>query len=440
MNKIKFKYLANESPSSKIEHAVLSLQHVFAMFGSTVLVPTLIGIDVSTALLCAGLGTLIYSQVTKKKVPVFIGSSFAYIGILSALNSEAGISSVAMAVISVGVIYLLFSLLIHFVGTKWIDKILPPVVIGPVIIIIGLSLAPTAVNNSGLLLGSDNYGLVNVIIAFTALLSAGYAMLIGTKSMKMIPIIIGIGSGYLVAVLIQLFTDIQIIDFSLIFANGLFSIPEIHLPFISYSLDLDPGIFLSVIPLVLVTLSEHIGDHSISSSMMDEDYLKDPGLSRTILGDGLATLVAGILGGPVNTTYAENTGVIMMTRVASVSVIRLAAVFAVLLAFIGPVVGFINSIPVSVMGGISILLFGMISQNGIRIMVQSNLDFAHPRNLVILSVILVIGLGGGGLAFTIGGVLFTFSGMALAALIGILLHLFLPQKEVSYGEKHIHLN
>ncbi len=439
MNKIKFKYGINEKPNTKAEHIILSLQHVFAMFGSTILVPTLIGIDVSTALFTAGLGTLIYLTVTKNKVPVFIGSSFAYIALLSLLNAEQGPAGVAMAVMTVGVIYALIAFIIGKIGTMWLDKVLPPIVIGPVIIIIGLGLAPTAVANAGLLPGSDNYNMYNVVVAFVALLSATYALLLNNKKLNAIPIIFGIFMGYISALLIDAIFAQDLVDTSLIMANGLISIPSFNIPGITYDFSFNLGIIISVIPLVLVTISEHIGDHSVSSSMLDEDFLHDPGLNKTLLGDGLATLCAGLLGGPVNTTYAENTGVIMLTRVASVSVIKLAAIFAMCLAFISPVVGFINSIPVSVMGGISILLFGMIAQNGIKILVTSNIDFAHPRNLVMMAVILVLGLGGASIGFSLGDFDFTFTGMALSIIIGVLFHLILPEKNVAYGNKKVHI-
>lgn len=434
MSKIQFKYGVSESPEKKSEHVILSIQHIFAMFGSTVLVPTLIGIDVSVALFTAGLGTLIYTFVTSNRVPVFIGSSFAYIAVLSALNQEQGPVGVSMAVVTVGLVYILISYIIGKIGTKWLDKILPAVVIGPVIIIIGLSLAPVAVANSGLDASSE--GILNGIIALTALLSATFALLSSNSTAKTVPIIIGIFSGYIMAIILGMITGQTLVDTSQIFANGIISIPDFQVPFVTFTPQLSWGIALSVLPLILVTISEHIGDHSVSSSMMGEDYLHDPGLNKTLRGDGLATLVAGLIGGPVNTTYAENTGVIMLTRVASISVIKLAAVFAMCLAFISPIVGFINSIPMAVMGGISILLFGMIAQNGIRILVQSNLDFAHPRNLVLMSVILVLGLGGATIGFTVGSLTFIFSGMSLSILVGIIFHLILPQKEVAYGEKH----
>ncbi len=427
MDSIDFKYEVNEKPESKKEHFALSFQHVFAMFGSTILVPTLIGIDVATALFAAGLGTLTYTTVTQKKVPVFIGSSFAYIAILTDLNKSSGPSGVGFAVMCVGIMYMLISLLIKLVGTNWIDKILPPIVVGPLIIVIGLSLAPVAITNAGFASGAYNFK--SMIVALSALLCTTFSLLKGKKIVSMLPIIFGIMGGYFVALCLGM------IDVSVIMKDGIFNIPQFHVPFISYQPTFDLGIVLSLIPLILVTISEHIGDHTVSSSMMGKNFLKDPGLKRTILGDGLATFFAGFLGGPVNTTYAENTGVIMLTRVASISVIRGAAIVSMCLAFIAPVVNFINTIPVAVMGGISIVLFGMIAQNGIRILITANLDFTHARNMIICAIILVFGLGGAELNFVIGGVTFSFSKMALSALFGIIFHLILPNKEVAYGQK-----
>lgn len=432
MKPLKFKYNINEAPKSKLELLLLSVQHVFAMFGSTILVPTLIGIDVATSLFTAGVGTLIYSQVTKKKVPVFIGSSFAYIAILTQLNQEFGANGIANAVISVGLIYVFVSFTIRLFSDSWIDKILPPIVIGPVIMVIGLSLSPTAIQNSGLLNGGEWY---DIIISFTALISGGLVLLTNDKILKSIPIIVGILSGYVMALFLDIFIAKQIVDTSVIMQHGLFYIPNFQVPFITYSFSFNISTFITVIPIVLVTMAEHIGDHSVSSSMMNKNFLKDPGLSKTLLGDGLATLFAGLVGGVVNTTYAENTGVIMLTRIASITVIRVAAVLAIILAFLGPISGFIISIPSSVMGGISILLFGMIAQNGIRIIMHSNIDISHSRNLIISSVILVTGLGGAIVSISLGSMSFTFDKMSLAALLGIFLHLILPQKEASYPSK-----
>lgn len=418
-----FKYNIDERPAKNGEMIILSLQHVFAMFGSTVLVPILIGIDVSVALFTAGMGTLLYSLATKAKVPVFIGSSFAYIGILSLLVSEHGQSYVSLAVISVGLIYILLSFLIRSVGTKWLDYILPPVVMGPVIIVIGLSLASAAINSSGL--GIDNFDGKAAFISISTLLVTSLAMMRGTNFTKSIPILIGIGYGYIVSLLFGL------VDFTSFENVSLFSLPQFYNPFVAGEFEFSFGVVAAVIPLVFVTVAEHIGDHTVSSTITGKNFLKDPGLDKTLLGDGLATLFAGLVGGPVNTTYAENTGVIILTRVASTAVIRLAAVFAMIIAFLSPVNAFINSIPGPVMGGISIALFGLIAQNGVKLLVAGKVDFNHPRNMMIIAVILIIGLGGAIITFTFASINFEFTTMSLAALVGITFHLLLPEKQAS---------
>ncbi len=418
-----FKYYIDERPAKNGEMIVLSLQHVFAMFGSTVLVPILIGIDVSVALFTAGMGTLLYSLATKAKVPVFIGSSFAYIGILSLLVSEYGQNYASLAVMSVGVIYILLSFIVRSVGTKWLDYILPPVIMGPVIIVIGLSLASTAIDNSGL--GVESFDPTAAFISLSTLLVTSIAMMKGNNFTKSIPILIGIGYGYLVSLIFGL------VDLSVFSGVSLFSMPQFYNPFVAGEFTFSPAVVAAIIPLVFVTVAEHIGDHTVSSTITGKNFLKDPGLDRTLLGDGLATLFAGFVGGPVNTTYAENTGVIILTRVASTAVIRLAAVFAMLIAFLAPINVFINSIPSPVMGGISIALFGLIAQNGVKLLVAGRVDFNHPRNMMIIAVILIIGLGGAILSFSIGSITFEFTTMSLAALVGIFFHLVLPQKEAS---------
>lgn len=418
-----FKYYIDEKPEKKGEMFMLSLQHVFAMFGSTVLVPILIGIDVSVALFTAGMGTLLYSFATKAKVPVFIGSSFAYIGILSLLVSNYGQNYASLAVMSVGLIYLILSFTIRFVGTKWLDYILPPVVMGPVIIVIGLSLASTAIDNSGL--GVDSFDPTAAFISISTLLVTAIAMMKGNNFTKSIPILIGIGYGYFVSLLLGL------VDLSVFNGISLISIPHFYNPFLAGEFEFSPAVVAAIIPLVFVTVAEHIGDHTVSSTITGKNFLKDPGLDKTLLGDGLATLFAGLVGGPVNTTYAENTGVIILTRVASTAVIRLAAIFAMCIAFLAPVNVFINSIPSPVMGGISIALFGLIAQNGVKLLVAGHVDFNHPRNMIIIAVILIIGLGGAIITFTVANITFEFTTMSLAALVGIFFHLILPQKEAS---------
>lgn len=417
---MEFKYGINEKPKTKRETILLAIQHVFAMFGSTILVPTLIGLDPAVSLVTAGVGTLIYSACTKSKVPVFIGSSFAYIGLLSGLYSEAGAQGVGLAVISVGIIYVIFAAIISMVGSGFIDKLLPPVVIGPVIIVIGMSLAPVAIQNAGL--SSESFHLNSAIIALTSFSVTTIALLRGNNFTKSVPVIIGILSGYIVALMLGE------VDLSIFATQSFINIPEFSFVGLDYSLAFEPQIIAAVIPLVFVTMAEHIGDHKVSSAITDKNFTKDPGLHRTLLGDGIATLFAGIVGGPVNTTYAENTGVIILTKIASTYVIKIAAVFAIILAFFGPLTAFIASIPISVMGGISIILFGLIAQNGFKILKDSNVDLNSGRNMIIIGSVLVFGLGGAILQFTIMGITFSFSYMSLAAIIGILLNIILPKE------------
>lgn len=424
-----FKYYIDEKPEKKSEMVILSLQHVFAMFGSTVLVPILVGIDVSVALFTAGMGTLLYSLCTRAKVPVFIGSSFAYVGILSLLVSKYGQSYASLAVMSVGLIYILLSFIVRFVGTKWLDYILPPVIMGPVIIVIGLSLASTAIDNSGL--GVESFDPTAAFISLTTLLVTAIAMMRGNNFTKSIPILIGIGYGYIISMILG------IVDFSAFNDISLISMPDFYNPFVAGEFTFSPSVIAAIIPLVFVTVAEHIGDHTVSSAITGKNFLKDPGLDKTLLGDGLATLFAGFVGGPVNTTYAENTGVIILTRVASTAVIRLAAVFAMLIAFLEPINAFINSIPSPVMGGISIALFGLIAQNGVKLLIAGEVDFNHPRNMMIIAVILIIGLGGAIISFTFAGITFEFTTMSLAAIIGIIFHLILPEKSASVNEHDV---
>lgn len=420
---MKFKYGIDEVPKKKTEHVFLSIQHVFAMFGATILVPILIGIDAGVALFCAGLGTLVYSLVTKQKVPVFIGSSFAYIALLKTLMDNSGQSAVGLAVVSVGILYIIIAIINSIIGVKWLDFVLPPVVMGPLIIVIGLSLAPVAMMNSGL--SESGFDYKSVIVAISTLAAALIALELGNSFTKSIPILIGIVVGYLVSLAFGM------VDTSVYSNMQLFTIPDFHFSLFASDFKFDSTIILSILPLAIVTVAEHIGDHSVSSAITGRNFLKDPGLKRTILGDGLATLIAGLIGGPVNTTYAENTGVIILTRVASVKVIQLAGVFAIAIAFLNPIVVFISSIPAAVMGGVSIALFGLIALNGIRILMNSHIDFNHTRNMIIVAVILVVGLGGGYISFNLFDANFVFSGMSLSAVFGILTHILLPHRHLS---------
>lgn len=400
---------------SRLKWTILSLQHVFAMFGATILVPMLTGLDIGVALVTSGIGTLIYILLTKAKVPMYLGSSFAYIGAISlSYNMTGNFSSALIGIIAVGIIYIIFAILIKIIGTNWINKLLPPVVIGPMIIIIGLSLAPVAVDNIGL--SGNNFDIKVILVAFITFISTVLLALKGKGFLKVIPFIIAIMIGYIFSVIFKL------VDFTVFENVKFFQIPKFKI-FATYKLDFSG--LLIFIPLAFVTLSEHIGDHLVLSEIMEVDLLKDPGLDKTIMGDGIATLVAGLLGGPSNTSYGENTSVVGLTKVASVWVTGLAAVIAILLGFLGYIQAFIASIPWAVIGGITIVLYGFIAGNGLKVLIKNQVDLNKTKNLIVVSSMLVIGLGGAIININneVG-----LSGMALAGIIGIILNLLLPEE------------
>ncbi len=413
---------------------VLSLQHVFAMFGATVLVPILVGIPISTALLSSGVGTIIYFFITRQNSPVYLGSSFAYIAPLIAViayNKSNAASNYMLAVVTVGLIYVAFSLIFRFLGTKWFYKMLPPIVIGPVIMIIGLSLSSVAVDSTQILeIGTGTWkepltSLITIAIIISALI-------LGKSVVKTIPVLIGIVLGYLFALIIG------IVDISPIAEASLFALPEVSLPIIDYQLQFDFEVLVIVIPVSIVTMAEHIGDHIVLGSIINKNLLKEPGLKRTMLGDGLATIFAGLIGGPVNTTYAENTGVISLTKIASVYVILTAGITAIILSMIGVFTAAISTIPASVMGGVSVILFGLIALNGVRVLVENEIDLKNERNVLMLAIMLVLGVGGAaGINVVINDVKFVVTSVVLTAVSGIILHLLLPNKEVAYGKKNL---
>lgn len=408
-----------EEKPSFAKGLLLSFQHVFAMFGATVLVPILLGMPVSVALFASGIGTLIYQVATKAKVPVYLGSSFAYITAMQIAIQQMGgdVSAAQTGVIISGIVYLLVAIAIHFVGTNWIDKLLPPIVIGPMIMVIGLGLSSSAVANAGFVAEGD---VRNIVVAVATFLITALVQTRAKGFFKIIPFLVGIIGGYIVAALLG------IVDFTPVVEAQWFELPDLYLPFEtslfeSYNLYFGPETW-AIVPIVLVTISEHIGDHTVLGKIVGRNFLKDPGLSRTLIGDGVATAVSAFIGGPANTTYGENTGVIGLTRVASVSVIRNAAIIAIILAFLGKFTALISTIPNAVVGGMSILLYGIIASNGLKVMIEEQIDFNQVRNLIIASAMLVIGLGGAVLDL---GYL-TFSGTALSAIVGIVLNLILP--------------
>ncbi|ULQ60773.1 uracil permease [Brucepastera parasyntrophica] len=402
----------------------LSFQHVFAMFGATVLVPLLTGLSPSAALFSAGSGTLIYILVTGAKVPAFLGSSFAFIPPLLAVSQAQGLGmpyALGGAVVA-GLFYCVVAFIIKLTGTGWLDRILPPIVIGSVIIVIGLNLAPTAMsmamNNA-----DGNYSLVHFSIAGVTLAVAIIATIFFKGFFNVIPILIGLVAGYLFTFIMGLFIPAyHILDFQPVKDAGWFSLPTFQIPKFNLMAS------LTFVIVSLATICEHLGDVMVTSRVVGTDFYKKPGLHRTLAGDGLATAWAAFWGGPPNTTYGENIGVMAITRVYSVWVIGGAAVIAVLLSFISKFGAIIQTIPTPVMGGISMLLFGIIASSGLRTIVESGVDFKCKRNLTICSVILVVGIGGGRLAFPVGGGLnFELAGVALATVIGIVLNLVLPK-------------
>lgn len=399
---------------------LLSFQHVFAMFGATILVPLILGMPVSVALFASGVGTLIYMIATGFRVPVYLGSSFAFITAMSLAMKELGgdVSAAQTGVILTGFIYVLVAAGVRFAGTKWIDKLLPPIIIGPMIIVIGLGLASSAVTNAGLV-ADGNWK--NALVAVVTFLIAAFINTKGKGFLRIIPFLFAIIGGYLFALALGL------VDFTPVLKADWFEIPGFYLPFSTggafeeYNLYFGPET-IAILPIAIVTISEHIGDHTVLGQICGRQFLKEPGLHRTLLGDGIATSVSAFLGGPANTTYGENTGVIGMTRIASVSVIRNAAFIAIALSFLGKFTALISTIPNSVLGGMSILLYGVIASNGLKVLIKERVDFAQMRNLIIASAMLVLGLGGA--ILKLGPV--TLSGTALSAMTGIILNLILP--------------
>ena len=371
---------------------LLSFQHVFAMFGATILVPLILGMPVSVALFASGVGTLIYMISTGFKVPVYLGSSFAFITAMSLAMKEMGgdVSAAQTGVILTGLVYVLVAAGVRFAGTKWIDKLLPPIIIGPMIIVIGLGLAGSAVTNAGLV-ADGNWK--NALVAVVTFLIAAFINTKGKGFLRIIPFLFAIIGGYLFALTLGL------VDFTPVLKANWFEIPGFYLPFSTggafkeYNLYFGPET-IAILPIAIVTISEHIGDHTVLGQICGRQFLKEPGLHRTLLGDGIATSVSAFLGGPANTTYGENTGVIGMTRIASVSVIRNAAFIAIALSFLGKFTALISTIPNAVLGGMSILLYGVIASNGLKVLIKERVDFAQMRNLIIASVMLVLGLGG----------------------------------------------
>ena len=416
----------NEKPSIG-KWIILAIQHVFAMFGATILVPILdnsaAGAEVLTipvTLVASGIGTLIYILCTKGKSPVYLGSSFAFIAPITAAYLKGGVSGAMTGIMAVGLIYVIFAIIIKIIGKNWLDKLLPPVVIGPMIMIIGLGLAPSAISQIGLSSGAA-LEWQPIVVALVAFLTTAIVAVAAKGFLKVIPFLIGIVAGYLAGV------AVGIVDFTPITEAAVVGVPNFLIPFVSYTPNFSA--ILTIAPIALVTIAEHIGDHTALSAIMNRDLLKDPGLDRTLLGDGIATFVAGAIGGPANTTYGENTSVVGMTKVASVWVIGLAAIIAIVLGFFSKFTALISTIPNAVLGGVSLLLYGFISVNGLKVLIQNQVNFNNTKNVIVASAMLVLGLGGATISIVSGDLAVTISGMSLAAIVGIILNLCLPTEK-----------
>ncbi|WP_432354908.1 solute carrier family 23 protein [Sporosarcina sp. A2] len=400
----------------------LSLQHMFAMFGATILVPQLVGLSPAIALLTSGIATLIFVVVTQGKVPAYLGSSFAFIVPIQVATETGGIGSAMIGSMFVALVYAIVSLLIWKTGHNWIMNILPPVVVGPVIMVIGLAVAPTAVKMASLIDVNDpgSYSLLYFSAALVTLATAIICLMFFKGVISLMPVLIGIIVGYIYS------AAIGIVNFKPVLEAKWFAVPEFLIPGVDYHFAVTPTLLFVMVPIAIVTISEHIGHQLVLGKVVERDFIRDPGLNRSLLGDGIGTLISGLLGGPPKTTYGENIGVMAITRVYSVYVIVGAAVFAILFSFIGKVMALISTIPTAVLGGISILLFGIIASSGLRMLVDHQVDFDKQRNLVITSIILVIGIGGASINFSDT---FHIEGMALAAIVGVVLNLVLPGRE-----------
>lgn len=431
MEKKKMMYDIDEQPPLG-KFIVLALQHVFAMFGATILVPILVNsaagetvLTIPVALVTSGIGTLIYILCTKGRSPVYLGSSFAFITPIAAAFMKGGISGAMTGIMAVGLIYVIVAIIIHFIGKDWLDKLLPPIVIGPMIMVIGLGLAPSAISQIGLTSGTS-LEWKTLVVAVVAFLVTALVMTKAKGFFKIIPFLVGIIAGYIMAIVLGM------VDFTPVLEAKFFSMPDFIIPFVDYKISF--AALLTIAPIALVTMCEHIGDHTALSQIIGKDLIKDPGLDRTLMGDGIATFVAGALGGPANTTYGENTSVVGMTKVASVKVIGLAAIIAILIGFLGKFTALVSTIPDAVLGGVSLLLYGFIAINGLKVLIEKQINFEISKNIVVASSMLVLGLGGAAISIATDDLNITISGMSLASIVGILLNLLLPD-EVGYEQE-----
>lgn len=424
---------------------VLGMQHLFAMFGATVLVPILVNsyglpLSIQTTLLMAGLGTLFFHLMTKFKVPAFLGSSFAFLGGYAAVAALDSGKYAAMSaaeklqyagggIVVAGLLYVVLAFIVKFVGVKKVMRFLPPIVTGPIVILIGLNLAPSAVNNA-----STCWWLALVAMAVIIV-----ANIWGKGMIRIIPILLGVVVSYIVALIANAFgatnaAGLPLVDFSAVAGEKIIGLQPMFTNFKGTIFKFDITSILVMAPIAIASMMEHIGDISAISATVGENFIEDPGLNRTLIGDGLATSLSAMFGGPANTTYGENTGVLVLSKVYDPRVIRLAAVYAIVLSFSPAFAALINSMPAAIIGGISFVLYGMISAIGVRNIVENRVDFSNSRNLIIGATILVCGLGfTNGITFTIGSAHITLTSLAIASIVGILLNAILPGKDYEFG-------
>ena len=394
------------SALSSARKTIVGIQFLFVAFGSTVLVPLLVGLDPATALFTAGIGTFIFHMVTKGKVPIFLGSSFAFIAPIISASKQWGMPGTLASIMGVALVYFLMSALIKWQGRRLLERLFPPVVIGPVIICIGLSLAPAAVN-----MAQENW-----LLAFISLLTAILVLVLGRGLIKLVPVVCGILVGYLAAWMMGL------VDFSAVGSAPWFALPSSITHFQLPQFAWEP--FLFMIPVAIAPVIEHIGDVYVVGAVAGKDFVKDPGLHRTMLGDGLACVAASLFGGPPVTTYSEVTGAMQITRITSPAVIRIAAGTAIVFSVMGKLSAILQSIPSAVLGGIMMLLFGSIASVGIQNLLKNKVDLDQTRNIIIVSVVLTLGIGGA--VLPMGS--FSLSGIGLSALAGVILNLVIPKK------------
>lgn len=424
---------------------VLGMQHLFAMFGATVLVPILVNsyglpLSIQTTLLMAGLGTLFFHLMTKFKVPAFLGSSFAFLGgyaAVAALDSGKYATMSAAeklqyaggGIVVAGLLYVVLALIVKFVGVKKVMRFLPPIVTGPIVILIGLNLAPSAVSNASTCWWLALVAMVVIVVA----------NIWGKGMIRIVPILLGVVISYIIALIANAFgatnaSGAPLIDFSAVAGSKIIGLQPMFTNFKGTIFKFDITSILVMAPIAIASMMEHIGDISAISATVGENFIEDPGLNRTLIGDGLATSISAMFGGPANTTYGENTGVLVLSKVYDPRVIRLAAIYAIVLSFSPAFAALINSMPAAIIGGISFILYGMISAIGVRNIVENRVDFSNSRNLIIGATILVCGLGfTNGITFTIGSAHITLTSLAIASIVGIALNAILPGKDYVFG-------